>query len=69
MFYYWCKNDVGNQRLLAEKLGVSFSFVSNIVQGRKQIPIERLKEISEITGIKAKDLRPDIYEIFKADIR
>lgn len=55
----------GNKKLLAEKLGVSVAFITLIANGKKNIPIEQLRRIQEVTGIYPRDLRPDVWEIFK----
>lgn len=68
LFWRWCKQETGNINFLAQELGVSKTFVSFLANEKKAIPIDKLAKISEITGIKVKDLRPDIYEIFKGDL-
>ena len=55
----------GNKKILAEKLGVSVAFITLLVNGKKNIPLEQLKRIQEVTGIHPRDLRPDVWEIFK----
>ena len=68
LFWHWCKQETGNIAYLARELGVSRTFVSFLVSGKKPIPIEHIPKIKQVTGLKAKELRPDIYEIFKDDL-
>ena len=68
LFWHWCKQETGNIAYLARELGVSRSFISYLVNNKKPIPVEHIQKIKQITGLKAKDLRPDLYEIFKEDL-
>jgi len=45
---------------VAEKMGVARSQLTRWSQ--RKVPAERVQELSSITGIPAKDLRPDIFE-------
>ena len=63
--YLWCKSDYARMKELAEFLKISETFVSFIVHGKKQIPVKSISAISEYTGIPARELRPDLWEIFK----
>lgn len=68
LFWHWCKQEHGNIAYLAKELGVSRTFISFLVTGKKPIPLEHLPKIKSVTGINAKDLRPDVYEIFKDEV-
>ena len=52
----------GGATVLAKKLGISPSFVSEMLRFTKPLPLERALQIEKITDgkVKAKDLRPDI---------
>lgn len=63
--YHWCKSDYANAKWLAEKINRSGTFVSFMANGKKAVPPELIPEISAHTGIPARDLRPDLWEIFK----
>lgn len=67
-FWHWCKQETGNISYLARKLGVGKSFVSNMMHNRRPMPVDKLKQISLITGISVKELRPDLWEVFKDEI-
>ena len=64
----WCKSKSGNSKRLAISINVSRTFISNVSNGNQPVPINLISKISKITGIKPKDLRPDLYEIFKEDL-
>ena len=52
----------GNQTKLAEKLGVSRQVIHSwTITG--VIPVRRVLKVSEVTGIPAHVLRPDIYPV------
>jgi transcriptional regulator with XRE-family HTH domain len=48
---------------LAQRLGMSKSVVCRYVKGTRQVGPETIRRISEITGIPARDLRPDLADI------
>ncbi len=48
---------------MAKALRVGKAVVNNWKR-RKKIPIEHVAEISRLTGIPAKELRPDVWEAF-----
>jgi DNA-binding transcriptional regulator YdaS (Cro superfamily) len=51
----------GSQQLLAEKVGVTQTAVSNWVNRAKRCPAERVLQIERVTGVSRHELRPDIY--------
>lgn len=53
------KSKHGNLTFLANSLGIT---PSAIAQWR-QVPAERVPDISKLTGIPRHDLRPDLYEV------
>lgn len=61
----WCKSKTGNAKKLALGLGVGAAFVSEMINGNKLVPPDMIKKISVITGIPARELRPDLWGIFK----
>lgn len=61
----WCKSKTGNAKRLALGLGVGAAFVSEIINGNKLVPPDMIGKITDITGIPARDLRPDLWDIFK----
>ena len=63
--YVWCKSDYARMKALAEFLGISETFVSFMVHGKKQVPVKSIRDVSTFTGIPARELRPDLWEIFK----
>ena len=52
--------EAGNQKALADLLGVSRSFVNQIAQGERPFPPERCPRIESELGIACEDLRPDV---------
>lgn len=55
---------LGNQSKMAELLGITRQAVSHRMTGRIHMPVqsaEELRLIEEATGIKAHQLRPDLY--------
>jgi DNA-binding transcriptional regulator YdaS (Cro superfamily) len=50
--------------LIADAMGVSHSTVMR--WARRQVPAARLSELSRVTGIPARDLRPDLAHLLKA---
>lgn len=57
-------NQVGNQRLLAEKLKVPRASVGHWAVGRRQVPAYLVMDIVKFSNgaIEAKDLRPDVFK-------
>ena len=64
----WCKSETGNVKNLSLFLKTTPSFISLIINGKKQVPLDLIPAISAYTDLRPKDLRPDIYEIFKGDL-
>lgn len=52
----------GSVDALAEQLGIARRTVFN--WKRRGVPVEYLDRVSEVTGIPARDLRPDLAEKF-----
>jgi DNA-binding transcriptional regulator YdaS (Cro superfamily) len=50
--------------LIADAMGVSHSTVMR--WARRQVPAARLPELARVTGIPARDLRPDLAHLLKA---
>ena len=65
----WCKSETGNTKDLAIFLKKSRTFVSFMANGKKPVPIDLIPDISAYTDLRPKQLRPDIYEIFKEDLQ
>lgn len=65
----WCKSETGNTKDLAIFLKKSRTFVSFMANGKKQVPIDLIPLISAHTGLRPKQLRPDVYDIFKDDMQ
>lgn len=63
------KNGRGSGRIsaLARRLNITQPAVSKIIDGSVDIQFKYLAEIIKFTGIKAKDLIPEYYELFKDD--
>lgn len=59
----------GNGRItaLAKHLGISQPALTKIIDGKIRIKFEYIEGILEFTGIKAKDLIPEYYELFLKD--
>ena len=55
---------VGSQTQLAERIGVSPQFVSQLVKGVRPVPAALARKIEEGTGgqVSRADLRPDIFD-------
>jgi transcriptional regulator with XRE-family HTH domain len=54
------------QEALGEELGVSGQTVWRWENGDRQIGRESLSKVSKVTGIPAKQLRPDLAKYFEA---
>lgn len=52
----------GTQQALAAKMGVHQSFVSNILNGRKDIPAAHCHLISELSGYPCHRILPRIFK-------
>lgn len=54
---------LGSNKLLAEKLGVNPTFISQLISGHRKTPPVYCREIENLTGgqVTAEDLRPDIF--------
>lgn len=64
----WCKSETGNTKDLALIIKKSRTFVSFMANGKKPVPIDLIPIISSYTGLSPKQLRPDVYEVFKGDL-
>ena len=53
-----------SQAALADQLGVSRHTVIRWETGDRKVDRSKLAYVSQITGIPAKDLRPDLAELF-----
>lgn len=60
----WCALGSGRGKALAKFIGVSHSFITNVLNGRKELPINLVLMTSDFTGIHPEYLRPDIAVIF-----
>lgn len=49
---------------LAKQVGRSKATLCRIEKGRQAIPDELLAKLSELTGIPARELRPDLAKVF-----
>jgi hypothetical protein len=73
----WAKEDIkphqkrGNGRIsaLARHLGISQPAVTKIIDGSSLIKLKYVNGIIEFTGISAKDLLPEYYELFSEDFK
>lgn len=61
----WCQTKRGNLTALSEHLDVSIGYLSEIKEDIKPLPHHMIRDISTFTGIPARELRPDLWEIFK----
>jgi len=46
---------------LAEFLGVTNAFISNVKAGRRKMPLSKVFDLSQQYGIPLHEIRPDIY--------
>lgn len=53
-----------SQRQLAELLGTNRENVTRWENGTRMLPVERVPGIARKTGIKPRDLRPDLAELW-----
>jgi len=51
----------GSQTALANALNISPQAVQQWLSGNRVVPVKRAKAIEKLTGIKRKQLRPDIF--------
>lgn len=63
----WCSKRRGNLAGLAEHLDTSAGYLCEIKEDIKPLPTHMIRSISAYTGIPARELRPDLWEIFKDD--
>lgn len=61
----WCSQKRGNLSNLANYLDTSAGYICEIKEGIKPLPPHLIRDISMHTGIPARELRPDLWEIFK----
>lgn len=60
----WRKENRVTQVQLAERMGVAQETVSKWELGKAKVPVERVPQLSEITGIPRIELRPDKPDLF-----
>lgn len=60
----WCNSKSGNITLLAEAVGVKPQFISMVISGRRLLPLNKIVIASAVTGIPARELRPDVFALF-----
>ena len=61
----WCSKKRGNLAGLAEHINTSAGYLCEIKEDIKPLPTHMIRSISAYTGIPARELRPDLWEIFK----
>lgn len=66
--WLWCKMGSGRGKRLAKFIGCSPTMITNICNGRKELPIQMIQPISDYTGIAPVYLREDIAEIFGVNV-
>jgi len=66
--WLWCKMSSGRSKRLAQFIGCSPTMITNICNGRKELPIQMIQPISDYTGIAPVYLREDIAEIFGVNV-
>lgn len=68
---YISTSELGTSKTLAESLGVSKSFMSQMISGKAPISIERCVEIEEATSgvVTRKDLRPNDWQKIWPELR
>jgi len=54
----------GSVSAVAKRLAISRTYASNFLSGNRKVPVKYVKKLVELSEgeIKAKDLRPDIFE-------
>ncbi len=60
----WRKANKISQVQLAQRLGIKQETVSKWELGKTKIPVARVPQLSEITGIPRVLLRPDLPDVF-----
>lgn len=62
----WLDLEYGRVTKLAKAIGVPTSFVSNMANGVKPVPLERCSQIEQYTGgaVTCEEMRPDLTEEF-----
>jgi DNA-binding transcriptional regulator YdaS (Cro superfamily) len=60
-FAVWACTVHGRKAILARALGVNRSTITHWSNGTKKIPPDRCPAIEQLTKIKCKDLRPDLF--------
>lgn len=61
----WRSKSGRTQEALAKELGVSSMTVSRWETGERKISAKRLPKVVKLTGIPARDLRPDLARTFE----
>lgn len=56
-------SEAGSQQRLAEAIGVTQGFISQMLSGAKRVPASLCLPIERATGVSRHELRPDIYPI------
>lgn len=52
---------IGGTMKMAEHLGVTHSFVSQITSGRRPLPAKYVLRVESLTGISRYDLAPEVF--------
>ncbi len=57
----YCADKRGRQRAIAEKIGVAYTYMNQMVTGHRPIPVEYCAQIELATGgaVTRKEMRPD----------
>lgn len=63
----WLNSEYGNYSLLAKELKITRQALSKIIRSDSPISVKHIAATSKFTGIPSRDLRPDLWEIFKDD--
>lgn len=55
---------VGSSKKLAELLGITRPYASNLLNGDRPVPVKYVKKLVELSEgeVKKRDLRPDVYD-------
>lgn len=65
----WVKGERGRISELARHLGVSQPAVTKMIDGSVDIRFKYIKPIIQLTGLRAKDLIPEYYELFIDELK